>query len=69
LVRVALALSASAVAVQGNDASNQGFVDGVQSTHDVQPFAQRALPVVDLVNDIHMEAFAGFLVIDVIRHG
>jgi hypothetical protein len=65
---VALSGAGSTVAMQRQDPAGERVVDRVQSAHCVDPARYRRWSVVDLVNDIHVESFASFLVVLMTRH-
>lgn len=65
---VAGAASGPTIAVECQDSAGERIVDGVQSTHRVDPTNHRRRPIVDLVHDIHVKQSAGFFVVLVLRH-
>ena len=65
---VAGAAAGPAFAVERQDPAGESVVDGVQSTHRVDPTSYRRRSIVDRVDDIHVKPLAGFLVVLVTRH-
>jgi hypothetical protein len=61
--RVADPFAGPTVAMQGKEAACQRVIDGVQPPHCVHPPRYRCRPVVQFVDDIHVELLAGFLVV------